>query len=125
VHLFSGSFKTGENARRSGQTADGRRGAFDVFIDSSRFCSTPPKSTQFVEAFWRRREPVPDALCRKRVRPLRDSCRGPVGGRAREAALRRARGSCEDFFGSGLRIRCPGARPQDAAICFIDPASTA
>jgi hypothetical protein len=36
-------------------------GAFDVFIDSSRFCSTPPESTQFVEAFWRRRELLPGA----------------------------------------------------------------
>jgi hypothetical protein len=36
-------------------------GTFDVFIDSSRFCSTPPQSTQFVEAFWRRREPLPGA----------------------------------------------------------------
>jgi hypothetical protein len=37
---------------------------FDVFIDSSRFCSTPPESTQFVEAFWRRREPLPGARAR-------------------------------------------------------------
>jgi hypothetical protein len=32
---------------------------FDVFIDSSPFFEVPPESTQFVEAFWRRREPVP------------------------------------------------------------------
>jgi len=34
---------------------------FDVFIDSSRFFSVTPESTQSVEAFWRRREPVPVA----------------------------------------------------------------
>ena len=38
------------------------RGTFDVFIDSPRFCSTPPESTQFVEPLWRRREPLPGAL---------------------------------------------------------------
>src|SRR5215211_4499928 len=30
----------------------------DVFIDSPGFRSTPHESTQFVEAFWRRREPI-------------------------------------------------------------------
>ena len=36
-------------------------GTFDVFTDSPRFFSVPPKSTHFVEALWRRREPVPEA----------------------------------------------------------------
>ena len=35
------------------------RGTFDVFIDSPWVCLTPPESTEFVEAFWRRREPLP------------------------------------------------------------------
>jgi hypothetical protein len=34
---------------------------FDVFIDSSRLHSSAPTSTAFLEAFWRRREPVPAA----------------------------------------------------------------
>jgi len=34
---------------------------FDVFIGSSRFRLSAPRSTAFVEAFWRRREPVPAA----------------------------------------------------------------
>jgi hypothetical protein len=34
---------------------------FDVFIDSSRLHSSAPKSTGFVEAFWRRREHIPAA----------------------------------------------------------------
>src|SRR5215207_2098210 len=37
------------------------RATFDVFIDSSRFSSDPRESTEFVEAFWRRREAVPVA----------------------------------------------------------------
>jgi hypothetical protein len=37
-------------------------GTFDVFIDSSGLYPITPESAQFVEAFWRRREPVPDAL---------------------------------------------------------------
>jgi hypothetical protein len=37
LHLFSGSFKTGENARVSGQTADARR-----FRRLHRFRSVPP-----------------------------------------------------------------------------------
>jgi len=34
---------------------------FDVLTDSAWFFSAPPESTQFVEALWRRLEPVPDA----------------------------------------------------------------
>jgi len=34
---------------------------FDVFIDTSGLHSSALKSTAFVEAFWRRREPVPAA----------------------------------------------------------------
>ena len=34
---------------------------FDVFIDSSGFHSSDPKSTAFVEALWRRRERLPVA----------------------------------------------------------------
>jgi hypothetical protein len=34
---------------------------FGVFIESSRFRSITPESTEFVEALWRRREPVPVA----------------------------------------------------------------
>ena len=34
---------------------------FDVFIDSSRLHSSAPKSTPFVEPFWRRRERAPGA----------------------------------------------------------------
>jgi len=37
------------------------RGTFDVFIESSVFYSTALESTHFVEASWRRREPVPVA----------------------------------------------------------------
>jgi hypothetical protein len=36
-------------------------GTFDVSIESSGFCPITPQSTQFVEAFWRRRESVPGA----------------------------------------------------------------
>src|SRR5689334_5468327 len=45
---------------------------FDVFIESFRFSSTTPKSTQFLEPLWRRREHVPVAVS-KRLRPRRDS----------------------------------------------------
>ena len=36
-------------------------GTFDVFIDSPALLSIAPESTEFVEAFWKRREPVPGA----------------------------------------------------------------
>jgi len=36
-------------------------GTFDVFIDSSGFLLIAQESTEFVEALWRRREPVPEA----------------------------------------------------------------
>ena len=36
-------------------------GTFDVFTDSPWFFSVPPESTEFLEALWRRREPVPEA----------------------------------------------------------------
>ena len=38
------------------------RRTFDVFIDSARFPSLTPESTEFVEALWRPREHVPVAL---------------------------------------------------------------
>ena len=34
---------------------------FDAFSDSSTILPVPPESTRFVEALWRRREPVPGA----------------------------------------------------------------
>jgi len=39
-------------------------GTFDVFTDSPWFFSVPPESTEFLEALWRRREPVPEAKVR-------------------------------------------------------------
>jgi hypothetical protein len=36
-------------------------GTFDVFTDSPGFHSVTSKSTDLVEALWRRREPVPEA----------------------------------------------------------------
>ena len=40
------------------------QGTFDVFMESAGFCSIAGESTEFVETFWRRREPVPVA-CRR------------------------------------------------------------
>jgi hypothetical protein len=37
---------------------------FDAFIDSTALPPSAPKSTTFVEALWRRREPVPAASAR-------------------------------------------------------------
>ena len=34
---------------------------FDALTDSSRVLREPPKSTEFLETLWRRREPVPEA----------------------------------------------------------------
>jgi len=45
------------------------QGTFDVFIDSPGFFSVPPKSTQFLEPLWRRREPVPGARASGGVPP--------------------------------------------------------
>jgi hypothetical protein len=50
------------------------RATFEVFIDSSRFSLITPKSTEFVEALWRRRESVPVAWRRKTEFSRRSMC---------------------------------------------------
>src|SRR4051794_22128448 len=65
-------------------------GTFDGFIDSPRFYSTPPESTRFVEASWRRREAVPGAGW-----DLERCCQRPRWvGHAREGAGGRHGGPC-------------------------------
>ncbi len=103
-------------------------GAFDVFIDSSRFCSTPPESTQFVEAFWRRRKPLSGARarwslllpgrgtmirvwrrhdhCRRRVEGATRRSGGP--GRSARGRIRRGASSTDSGCGRAPREGRPG-----------------
>lgn len=65
MHLSSSVLEIGEKSRFLVKLL--MRGTFDVFIDSPAFLWIPPESTDFVEALWRRRVPVPVAYLGARL----------------------------------------------------------